>query len=166
MKVNRPKSHVTKINNNMYVHDNLARKAERKEKAERRLRRVNLQNEKRARLSEDAHARMNYGIDFASAFVLTIALVCIIGYALNYLTLSSQITELDKQVSTLSSTLDELTSENDEAYAAIDSSVDLGEVYRVAVSELGMVYPDENQVVTYDYVEEGYVRQYKDVPEN
>jgi hypothetical protein len=29
-----------------------------------------------------------------------------------------------------------------------------------------MVYPDENQVVTYDYVEEGYVRQYKDVPEN
>jgi cell division protein FtsL len=150
----------------MYVHDNLARKAERKEKAERRLRRVNLQNEKRARLSEDAHARMNYGIDFASAFVLTIALVCIIGYALNYLTLSSQITELDKQVSTLSSTLDELTSENDEAYAAIDSSVDLGEVYRVAVSELGMVYPDENQVVTYDYVEEGYVRQYKDVPEN
>jgi hypothetical protein len=166
MKVNRPKSHVTKINNNMYVHDNLARKAERKEKAERRLRRVNLQNEKRARLNEEAHARMNYGIDFASAFVLTIALVCIIGYALNYLTLSSQITELDKQVSTLSSTLDELTSENDEAYAAIDSSVDLGEVYRVAVSELGMVYPDENQVVTYDYVEEGYVRQYKDVPEN
>lgn len=166
MKANRPKSHVTKINNNMYVHDNLARKAERKEKAERRLRRVNLQNEKRARLSEDAHARMNYGIDFASAFILTIALVCIIGYALNYLTLSSQITELDKQVSTLSSTLDELTSENDEAYAAIDSSVDLGEVYRVAVSELGMVYPDENQVVTYDYVEEGYVRQYKDVPEN
>jgi cell division protein FtsL len=166
MKENRQKSRITQINKNMYVHDNLARKAAEQEKREKRLRKLDLQNEKRARLNADAHARMNYGIDLASAIVLTAALACIIGFALNYLTLSSKITELDKNVSALTTTLDEMTSENDEAYAAIDSTVDLKKVYAIAVSELGMVYPDENQIVNYDYVEEGYVRQYKDVPEN
>lgn len=42
---------------------------------------------------------------------------------------------------------------------------DLDYVYRVAVEELGMVYPNNNQIITFEKVEESYVRQYADIPD-
>ena len=39
-------------------------------------------------------------------------------------------------------------------------------IYDTAVNELGMVYPEKKQVITYDSKESEYVKQYKDVPES
>jgi hypothetical protein len=33
------------------------------------------------------------------------------------------------------------------------------------VNELGMIYPDRNQVITYDSTISEYVKQYKDIPQ-
>ena len=58
-----------------------------------------------------------------------------------------------------------LSDENDAAYEAIDTAVDLNYIYKVAVEELGMVYPNKNEVITYKSGSESYVRQYADIPE-
>ena len=45
------------------------------------------------------------------------------------------------------------------------NAVDLEEVRRVAVEELGMVYADSSQVITYTRENSDYVRQLKDIPD-
>ncbi|MGN0165132.1 MAG: hypothetical protein ACI39R_03030 [Lachnospiraceae bacterium] len=151
---------------NTYNYDNLARKySVEEEKRQERLEQIYKKTERNSRNNEQAATHLHSGIDFVSVVVLSLALVCLATFGLQYLVVSSQITEVKKEVSALNSSYKELKSMNDEAYNAIDNSVDIGHVYEVAVGELGMVFPDENQIVTYDYQEEGYVRQYTTVPE-
>ena len=68
-----------------------------------------------------------------------------------------------KEVSSLKTQVSEAVSANDEAYSTVDSSIDIGYVYDTAVGSLGMVYPSEDQVISYTPAEEGYVRQYTEV---
>ena len=44
------------------------------------------------------------------------------------------------------------------------NAVNLDEVYRVAVQELGMVYPNNNRTVYYQSSADGYVRQFGNIP--
>ena len=56
--------------------------------------------------------------------------------------------------------------ENDEAYSRANSRIDLEEVKRMAIQELGMKYADEGQIVIYsDEGAEDYVRQFDSIPE-
>jgi len=54
---------------------------------------------------------------------------------------------------------------NDAGYEQIDMVYDLDYVYNIAVNELGMVYPNNNEVITFDKATESYVRQYGDIPD-
>ena len=47
----------------------------------------------------------------------------------------------------------------------IMSSIDLEEIKRIAVSELGMKYAKEGQVIQYTGEGNDYVRQYSDIPD-
>lgn len=148
-----------------YNYDNLARKySVAEEQRQERLEKIRTKSERNTKNSQQAAANMNSGIDFISVVVLSLAIVCMVAFGLQYLVVSSQITEVKKEVSALNTSYKEIKSMNDEAYNAIDNSVDIGHVYEVAVGELGMVFPDDNQVVNYEYQEEGYVRQYTSVP--
>lgn len=151
----------------VYNYDSTARKLSVEERTtERRVVNRSVRKARREeRGNEQARGRINSGIDIVSAIVVSLALVCVVVFGLQYLVMSSEITGLEKTVSTLSKSLVEIQNENDGAYAAVDSSVDIGHVYDIAVGQLGMVYPEDNQIVSYDYQEEGYVRQYSDVPE-
>lgn len=149
-----------------YNRDNLARKysVEEEKKYKQRERRAK-KTRKYTKSVEQAKGRYNISVDFISAAILTLGLILIVASALSYLMLSSSISEKERGVSQLKSELAELKSENDQSYSVVDSSVDIGYVYDVAVGELGMVFPSDEQVVYYDYQEEGYVRQYSDIPE-
>ena len=125
-----------------------------------RILKNNRRNEKR---NQQASGRINAGIDFISAAVLAVAIVTVAFFMLRYLSVSSQNADMKKDVKKLNATLSEMISQNDQAYSTVDASVDIGKVYDVAVGELGMVFPDEDHVVTYDYVEKGYVKQYQSV---
>ena len=46
----------------------------------------------------------------------------------------------------------------------LSAQMDLEEVFRIAVEEMGMVYPDENEVVEYTEQMREYVRQHENVP--
>ena len=62
------------------------------------------------------------------------------------------------------SQLTELKLANDNAYEETLSSVDMEEVKRIAVNDLGMTYADEGQIITYSNQDGDYIRQYTEIP--
>lgn len=97
-------------------------------------------------------------------FFLTIVLVAILFSCVYYLHTKSQITAQMRSVAALESELTQLKEENDAYYSQVMTSVDLSSVKKKAVNELGMKYPSEDQVITYQTQRSSYVKQYQDVP--
>ena len=60
--------------------------------------------------------------------------------------------------------MNDLKDTNDETSKRLESSVDLTKVYDFATTERGMVYPGNDQVVSYEASNPDYVKQFKDVP--
>ena len=58
-----------------------------------------------------------------------------------------------------------LRTENDDEYNRVLSSVDLNQIRKTAIEELGMVYAGADQVVFYDSHTNDYVRQYGEIPQ-
>ena len=71
-----------------------------------------------------------------------------------------------ENIAELESQLSDLKIENDAEYSRATSSIDLEEMKRIAMEELGMVYADKEQVVIYEDKEAEYFRQYEDIPNN
>jgi cell division protein FtsL len=104
---------------------------------------------------------MNKG--YILVMAISIVLVCIV--LMSYVKLQSEMTNHISNISTLESELNEKKLANDETYTKIMSSVDLEEIKRIAVNELGMKYAKEGQVIKYEGEGNDYVRQYSDIPE-
>ncbi len=117
------------------------------------------------RRQEHRHQKTLSGISFASLIVLTVAIIATVYVCVDYLMVQNEITVMNKQIVSMEKQITTLTKENDAAYEAINTAVDLDEIYRVAVEELGMVYPNKNEVITYKSGSADYVRQYEDIPE-
>lgn len=109
--------------------------------------------------------RVTRGIDFISMTFLTLAIVVTLYACFSYLEAQSKDMQLDKQIIALSNQLTKLQDKNDAVEASIRPEIDLEEVYRIAVSELGMVHPNHNETISYKDSETGYVRQHKDIPD-
>lgn len=105
------------------------------------------------------------GVNLASFLVLTIAVFTTVYVCVDYLKLQYNVSRMDKAIITLEEDLTTLTNENDAAYNLVNTAYDLNYVYQVAVEELGMVYPNNNTVISYQSSEADYVRQYEDIPE-
>ena len=82
-----------------------------------------------------------------------------------FLSVNAQSTEMDKEITALTKEYEAIRGENDSLLFDIADDINLNEVYRIAVGELHMVYPNNNQVVEFKSAGEGYVRQFADVPE-
>ena len=76
-----------------------------------------------------------------------------------YLQMKSAITTQTKEIATAESELSQLKADN------VISSVDLEKIKDKAMNELGMTYPQEDQIYQFDTAGNSYVRQYKDVPD-
>lgn len=97
--------------------------------------------------------------------VAAVAFVIVCTVLMSYVKLQSGITNHVTNISRLESRLNEMRLANDETYTKIMSSVDLEEIKRIAVNELGMKYAKEGQVVEYTGEGNDYVRQYGQIPE-
>lgn len=109
--------------------------------------------------------RVTRGIDFISMTFLTLAIVATLYSCFSYLESQSKDMQLDKEIVKLTNQLTKLKDKNDAVEASIRPEVDLNEVYRIAVSELGMVHPNHNEIIPYEDSETGYVRQHKNIPD-
>lgn len=104
------------------------------------------------------------GINLASLLVLTVAIIATVYVCIDYLKAQTRVSQMEKQIVSLEQDLKRMKDENDAAFEAVNAAYDLDYVYRVAVEELGMVYPNKNKVITYQSSTDDYVRQYEDIP--
>lgn len=138
--------------NNGYVYGNTVRKLDVQRQLEQEPRRQ-LSHETRKNREKALHMNPGYVIFLMAAF-------CACAFILiNYIQLQSELTNRTKSLSTLESRLNTIRLENDEAYSRITSSIDLEEIKRVALGELGMIYAEEGQIITYSSVTNDYMRQ-------
>lgn len=109
--------------------------------------------------------KVSHGIDFISMTLLAAAMAITLYLCYNYLQVQGNIVQLERDILLLSQEADTITAENAALEERLNSAVDWETVYRKAVGELGMVYPNKNEVITYRSTESGHVIQYQDIPE-
>jgi len=115
----------------------------------------------RTRKNREKALYMNIGY----ILFMTVAMLAA-GFVLTwYLNLQSEITTSIKKIARLESELNDLKLDNDENYDRINSNVNLEEVRRVAIQELGMCYAAEGQIITFNGEGSDYVRQMGELPD-
>lgn len=151
---------------NGYVHGTAAPKLEPAYEPERRPKRKpkkpgGVRSNHRIRRNQEKALYM----DLPYVIMLTMASLCTLYLCVNYLHLQSSITGRMHSIERMEADLEKRRSENDALETAINTSIDLNEIYEIATKELGMVYAKKNQVLIFDKSESEYVRQYEDIPE-
>lgn len=140
---------------NVYLYGNTARRLDVQRELEEPQRRV-LSNEARKNREKAKHMSLGYIVFLLAAF--SVAAVVLI----SYIRLNAEITTLTQQIAQQEKELNTLRVDNTEAMTRIESSIDLEEIKRVAITQLGMTYPEEGQIVSYQGVNYDYVRKVAD----
>lgn len=142
----------TSSRGNIYMYDSTARALEVRRQLEEQPKKQ-LSNETRKNRDKALHMNLGY-----VAFLM--GALCICAFVLiNYLQLQSDITATVKNIADLESELNMLQLSNEEDYNRIVSSVDLEEIRKVAIGELGMTYAQEGQIITYESAGNDYMRR-------
>ncbi|MCM1100827.1 MAG: LapA family protein [Clostridium sp.] len=137
---------------NLYIYDNTARDLDVRRQLEEEPRR---QLSNGTRKNRDKALHMNLGYVF---FLMGALCVCAV-VLINYLQLQSDITAKAKNISRLERELNTIQLANEEDYNRIVSNVDLEEIRRIAIVELGMTYATEGQIITYESTGYDYMRR-------
>ncbi len=143
--------------NAYYVQGNTVRKAQPvRQMPERPQKRVS--NSVRKNRERAKHMSAGYVLFLCAALVSAgIILVYYIG-------LQSDITNSVKHIAALERQLNGLKVANEENYSRISSSVDLEEIRRIAIQELGMQYAKEGQIISFASENSDYVKQMAEIP--
>ena len=104
------------------------------------------------------------GITFTSLLVLSVAIAATVFTCVEYLMLQNNVSQLEKTLIAMEESLDQKIKANDAAYDQMNQAYDLEYIYKVAVEELGMVYPNNNTIITYQKSNSDYVKQFSDIP--
>ena len=143
--------------NAYYVHGNTVRRIQPdRETTERPEKKVN----KSVRKNRDRAKYMNAGY----VLFLSIALAATGLILVYYIGLQSDITNSVKHIAALERELNALRVANEEEYSRISSSVDLEEIRRIAIQELGMQYAQEGQIISFASESSDYVKQMAEIP--
>ncbi len=105
------------------------------------------------------------GIDFVSMAFLTIVMGITLFVCLEYLNVQSNMRQTDKTIVSLESELKDIADKNNAAEAKLNDKVDLERIYEIAVGELGMVFPNKNEIINYPMDYHSYMQQNSDIPE-
>ncbi|MCM1262745.1 MAG: cell division protein FtsL [Butyrivibrio sp.] len=144
--------------NSGYVHGSAARELDVTREIEKKPKKK-LSNTARKNREKAEHMSPGYVLFLSLALIAT-------GYILlGYIRLQSDITNTIENISALERELNDLRLANDEEYNRITSSIDLEEVRRIAVQELGMRYADEGQIISFTSDDNDYVKQLSLIPD-
>lgn len=111
------------------------------------------------RKNREKAKHMNLPYVMFLVLAMGLAIVMLVGY----IKASADIVSTMGNIATLESQYLSLKADNDDEYNRIINSVDLDEVKRIAIEELGMHYATEGQIITYTDEMSDYVRQYSDI---
>lgn len=143
--------------NGVYVYGNTARALNPQRQWEDEPRRQ-LSHETRKNRDKAHHWSFGYIAFLTLAFGISAFIL------ISYIQLQADLTNKTKHLAKLESELNTLKLANDEEYSRITSSIDLEEIKRVAIGELGMTYAKEGQIIGYSSVENDYMRQVNQNP--
>jgi len=107
----------------------------------------------------------NRGIDFITMLLLVGVLGLTVFACFRYLDLQGRIKENDKAITSMEEQLSKLVDKNNAIEGQFDNAIDFDYIYKVAIGEMGMVFPDKNQSISYDEQIHEYVRQREDMEE-
>lgn len=103
-------------------------------------------------------------MSFTYVLFLSVAVAFAGMMLIGYIKMQSELTVSVKRVAALESQLNNMKLTNDEELERIESSVNLEEIKKIAVEELGMTYAKSGQVVTITDEGSDYVRQIEELP--
>ena len=127
---------------------------------ERKKRNLSVREARELQAEENQRSATAFGPIYTMIILAAVAVMAFCG--VGYIKAQSAHTANTKTISSLQAEVEELAETNREKKLVIDTAIDYDYIYRVAVKELGMVYPGEGQIVTYDSGESEYVIQYND----
>lgn len=107
------------------------------------------------RKNRDRARRMSAGYVLFLATAMAICALILV----NYVQLQAELTNVTRSVAEKQSELNSLKTANDEKYNRIVSNVNLEDIKRIAICELGMRYAQEGQIVYYTKEESDYMRR-------
>ena len=99
-------------------------------------------------------------VGFVNMVLLALTAAFLLFSSVQYLNVQSSIAETEREIRGLEKKIATLELENGYTENRIYHSVDLTRIRETAMTELGMVYPYNNQVIEYNAARKGYVRQY------
>lgn len=132
--------------------------------APRRKTREQTEEEQKQRAARQHQIHRANRMNFLYTAAVSGIVAVIFGICFQYLNLQSTVKGNAAEVTQLQAQLNELTSANDEKELEINAGINYDEIYNTAVNELGMVYPERDQVITYEPGVSEYVKQYEDIP--
>lgn len=109
--------------------------------------------------------RRKPAIGFMMFVTMTGALMMTLYTAVDYVKAQLEVHDLTKAIAASELQLSQMTMENEAALKKINSKIDLEDIFNKATNELGMVFPNNNKVITYKAAVCEYIRQYDSVPE-
>ena len=151
---------------NYYVDGNTVRRLE-GEPEERRRRQLEKEREERRRKSRHVARRnqekaLSMGVGYVLFGTLAVLLTCAV--CVIYIQLQSDITSRMKNISKLESQVADMRADNDAAIKRIELSTDLEAVKQTAMTQLGMKYASDEQIIYYSVKDSDYMNQYTDIP--
>ena len=118
------------------------------------------QVEKQPKQKPQRYAKMK----FAPSMMIVAALLVVV--CVGYIRVYNDIKQTELSTRAISREADSLKIANDNTENTLYSNIDLEKIRKTAIEKYGMVYPYENQIITYKSVTNGYVRQYGDLKGN
>ena len=150
------KTRTNNVRRNIYVEGNTARKLNVVEELQKPL-----ETKENSKKKHNKSLYMNLGYVVFLIGALAVAAMIL----MSYIRIQSDIIISVRNIASLESELNNLKLSNDEDYARAASSVDLDEVRRVAIGELGMKYAKEGQIINVSGEGSDYVRQLAQIQE-
>lgn len=99
------------------------------------------------------------------AVFLTLIMAVMVTVFVCYLQLHASLNQSVQHVALLKEQVLELKNENDATQKQIGNSVNLDTIRQKAMDELGMVYPQEEQIEFFEVDKDDYMNQYENIPE-
>lgn len=144
--------------NAYYVHGNTVRNIRQERRPDDRPKKK-VNNTVRRNRERAKHMSPGYVLFLGAALAATAVIL------VYYIGLQSDITNSVKHIATLERQLNALKVANEENYSRITSAVDLEEIRRIAIQELGMQYAQEGQIISFVSESSDYVKQMAEIPQ-
>ena len=154
------------MTDNYYINGNTVRELDTPVRPQRKSREEIERSQRRKSRRNAARRNRQRAMGMSRSYVSFLT-VCVIIVALSsaaLVSLQAQVTARMNRIAALQSQLGDLRADNDAKYKNMMTSVDLNYISDVAVKELGMTYPREDQIVYYTVETRNYMDQYFDIP--